>query len=456
MENPGRKDRIPPEIISFFEAFPGQSLLVKGKPGTGKTILTLEILRAVCEEGNGLYISTRIEPLRLYMTSPWIRDLIPERNIINATQSKVRRSLGWEAQHLKRTRPIDYDTILQFFKVIYEDAEDMDNPMIIFDSWDGVLSHLNMEEEAAALTQGICDFCREVETHTIFVTEREKETAIDFIVDGVVALHRLRLGESELRGKEPEHRVVRELEIEKLRGLPVRQSRYLFTLHGGRFRFFKPFLENLRVEVKPVLNIGGDRQSTGIPDLDRAVGGLPAGSLSLWETRYGVNKRYEQMLFQLCMNTVVKGGGVVGIPFMGSSIAKMKVENIVMYYPETEDVNVETASFLSVVRSLQEKVEKPVLTFISIDTLERTFGPKGALNLLGNVLKISEETQLISSIIYLAGSEASILKVVANSADIHLVFRDVDGALVLYGVRPVTCLYGVTTDREGVHLTPVV
>jgi hypothetical protein len=156
------------------------------------------------------------------------------------------------------------------------------------------------------------------------------------------------------------------------------------------------------------------------------------------------------------MNTVANGGGVVGVPPIGSSIAKMNVENIVMYYLETEDVNVETASFLSVVRNLQEKVEKPILTFISLDTLERTFGPKGALNLLENVLKISEETRLISSILYIAGSEASILKVVANSADIHLVFRDVDGALVLYGVRPVTCLYGVTTDEKGVHLTPVV
>ncbi|HDJ04424.1 MAG TPA: hypothetical protein ENF85_00335, partial [Candidatus Bathyarchaeota archaeon] len=152
MERSEWKDRIPPEIISFFEAFPGQSLLVKGRPGTGKTILALEILRAICEKGNGLYISTRMEPRRLYVTSPWIRDFIPERNIINATQSKVRRSLGLEAHHPGRTRPIDYNTILQFFRVIYEEAEDMDNPMIIFDSWDGVLSHLNMEAEAAALT----------------------------------------------------------------------------------------------------------------------------------------------------------------------------------------------------------------------------------------------------------------------------------------------------------------
>lgn len=452
MERPEWKDRIPPEIISFFEAFPGQSLLVKGRPGTGKTILALEILRAICEEGNGLYISTRMEPHRLYVTSPWIRDFIPERNIINATQSKVRRSLGLEAHHPGRTRPIDYNTILQFFRVIYEEAEDMDNPMIIFDSWDGVLSHLNMEEEAAALTQEICDFCREVETHTIFVTERGGTAAIDFIVDGVVTLRRLRLGGSEVG---PEHRVVREIEIEKVRGLPIRQSRYLFTLHEGRFRFFKPFLEDLttRTESAPYVE---DRYSTGIRELDSAVGQLPVGNVGLWETHYGVNKRYEQMLFQLCMNTVAKGGGVVGIPHMGSSIGKINLENVVIHYPETEDVNVETASFLSVVRNLQERVKKPILTFISLDTLERTFGVKGALNLLDNFLKISDETNLISSILYIAGSESSLLRSVANSVDIHLVFRDVDGALVLYGVRPVTCLYGVTVDEKGVHLTPVV
>ena len=111
-------DRIPPEIKEFFKAFPGQSLLIKGKPGTGKTILALEILRELCEERNGLYISTRMEPQRLYTFSPWIKEFIPERNLINATQSRLRRSLGGE---MGAVRTFDYGSMLNFFKTIYED-----------------------------------------------------------------------------------------------------------------------------------------------------------------------------------------------------------------------------------------------------------------------------------------------------------------------------------------------
>jgi len=44
-----------PEILRFFQMFPGQTLLIEGRPGTGKTILSLEILRE-----NGLYVSTRV------------------------------------------------------------------------------------------------------------------------------------------------------------------------------------------------------------------------------------------------------------------------------------------------------------------------------------------------------------------------------------------------------------
>ncbi|MCK9566468.1 MAG: GvpD gas vesicle, partial [Methanothrix sp.] len=46
---------IPREIKDFFTVESGQTLLIKGLPGTGKTTLALEIMNSLCEDRNGMY-----------------------------------------------------------------------------------------------------------------------------------------------------------------------------------------------------------------------------------------------------------------------------------------------------------------------------------------------------------------------------------------------------------------
>jgi len=450
---------IPPEIKEFFMRFPGQSFLIRGRPGTGKTTLALEIVRELCEERNGIYISTRMEPQRLYAISPWIKEFIPERNVINATQSHIMRSLEL-TKLLDRSRISDHSTILDFFKTVFEDAEEMENPMIVFDSWDGILTHLRLEDEAPRLTQEIHDFCREMEIHVVFVTEKEEQTALDFIADGVVTLYRPWMGTLKLSNiadrKAVERRRVREIEINKLRGLPIKQSRYLFTLHGGRFHFFPPYKEDLSIRTEPIPDISETILSTGIKDLDGIIGGFPAGSFNLWEISYAVSKRYEQMLLQICMNVLGNGRGVIGIPLMGSFLLKEHPENLMVYTPETDDVNVEISTFISIARQNREKTGKPSFTFISLDSLANTFGPTKTVKFMENIARISRDTELLFSVLYIMREGMEISRIVTSTVDTHLVFRDVNGALVLYGIRPVTGLYGVTSGEEGIQLIPIV
>ena len=73
-----------PEILRFFQMFPGQTLLIEGRPGTGKTILSLEILRekwALC-----LHES---DQEKLYSLFPWIKRIVPERSVVNATPKRI-------------------------------------------------------------------------------------------------------------------------------------------------------------------------------------------------------------------------------------------------------------------------------------------------------------------------------------------------------------------------------
>jgi KaiC/GvpD/RAD55 family RecA-like ATPase len=68
IENPGK---IPDELMQFVkkDTF---SLIVKGAAGTGKTTLSLTILRALDIKDNFFYICTRISPKQLLMSYPWI------------------------------------------------------------------------------------------------------------------------------------------------------------------------------------------------------------------------------------------------------------------------------------------------------------------------------------------------------------------------------------------------
>ena len=57
--------QIPPELMQFVKR-DTYSLLVKGNSGTGKTTLSLTILRALEIRSNFFYISTRLSPRQLF------------------------------------------------------------------------------------------------------------------------------------------------------------------------------------------------------------------------------------------------------------------------------------------------------------------------------------------------------------------------------------------------------
>jgi RecA-family ATPase len=175
------QNSIPREIKDFFTVESGQTLLIKGLPGTGKTTLALEIMNSLCEDRNGMYISTRVDPRRLYATNPWVEEVVPPKNVVNATQTKLLESLKGVGKDLS-----NYYAVLDFFKVFFDEAEEMDNPMIIIDSWDAVLNytaHL-IGDAQHSFEQNICEFARDLDTHLIFVSEFASVMPLDYIVDG--------------------------------------------------------------------------------------------------------------------------------------------------------------------------------------------------------------------------------------------------------------------------------
>lgn len=481
-----------PEMKAFFKLLPGQTLLIRGQPGTGKTILSFEILKEICDERNGLYVSTRISPDKLYELFPWIKNIVPKKNIINATPSRVLRAIGSELR--LRRRPFDFGSALDFFKMLFDDAEEMDNPVVVIDSWDAVLNHIDLEDKGAALTQSLCEFCHEVGTHLILVSESAHQTALDYIVDGVVSLSDIEVhGEAaggQVYSEQLESRTTRQIGIDKLRGVKREQKNYVFTLENGRFRYFPPYRIMSSSKAEPLSDIDESHRSSGIRDLDLISGGLEKCGLTLFVVEHGVGLRYVPFLDQIAMNLSAKNVGVSRLRSVGAALPReyetiRNVDSIYQFKPKTwltwrlEKLFPTTREYmnfleitkkedheiveLSLMESRKEYLEfleqlrkkhSTVVEFLGLDTLETLYGAENTLKLVDEAIERAVDNNEILIAVVKRGMKS--VEMITKLANTHFVFKDIVGSLFIYGVQPRTGLYNISSDESGINLTPVV
>jgi len=472
--------------------FLGQTLLIKGKPGTGKTILSFEILREICEKRNGLYVSTRVTPEKLYSLFPWIENIVPERNVVNATPKRLNEALS--SLKYFPSQPFDFDTALNFFKMLYEDAEEMDNPVVVIDSWDAILGSLNLQDNSVSFTQSICDFCHDVKTHLILISETDGPTDLDYIVDGIVTLL-----DTNVRGEatdgQPylEHsksRTLREIRIDKLRGVERRRKSYAFTLKNGRFRHFPPYDEMRITKIESLPDIDKMHRSSGIKDFDKITGGLKRGGLTLFVVEHGVGLRYVPFLDQIAINLSLKNIGVARLRSVGSALLKdyelaKRYEGIYFYKPESwitwrleklfpsaeeyrrflKTIRKDKSDFMefSLMEARKEYLDfleklkrkhSTVVEFLGLDTFEILYGAENTLKLLDEAITRALENNEILIAVAKRGMKS--IEMIIQLAAAYFVFKDILGNLFIYGEQPRTGLYNISSDEKGIHLTPIV
>jgi len=453
----GRQMYIPTEVRDFFRIEDGQTLLIKGLPGTGKTTLSLEIMNRLCDKKNGMYISTRIDPKRLYATHPWVKEVVPPKNVINATQGKLLESLKGISKDLT-----NYYAVLDFFKVFFDEAEEMDNPMIIIDSWDAVLNYTSqfIGNAQHSFEQNICEFARDLDTHLIFVSEFANVMPLDYIVDGVVTMEQFRLpsyAEGSMRT-----RYVRQIRLDKLRGVEIRQKTYTATLHKGRFSCFEPYREQsdarIASDMVRVPDPADDRISTGIPDLDSISGGLKYGSCNVLEIDHGVGKRYYQLLTALASNAIKNGRGVFILPSIGYQLSSRDIfvpTNVAVSQPQGGDPETWGKELLQKWDVLRERTGRPILNIIGLDAIEFAFGYNEVLNLTNIMIRKWKETNDINVLIVKSGQQS--INMAIHTADTYFLVNELNGGLCLYGIIPRTEPFNMLLeDRNRISLTPIV
>jgi len=455
--------RIPSEIHDFFGVEEGQTLLIKGMPGTGKTTLALEIMNSVCKKMNGMYISTRVNPLRVYAMFPWIEEIIPSSNVVNATQKMLIESLKNVSKEGS-----SYEVVLDFFKTFLDQAEDMDDPMIVIDSWDAVINYTVhiLKDAQHSLEQNICEFARDMGIHLIFVGESADLMPLDYIVDGVVTLKNVRMAEPLSGENRPEGmttRYAREIELDKLRGVEIKQRIYTCTLHGGRFRYFEPSLENISPQISILSDVDriadpcDECISTGISDFDSITGGLEFGSCNVLEIDHGVGKRYYQVLTALASNSVKNGRAVHIVPSIGYQLTPRDVfvpSNVMVLEPGGDrDQWYET--LFKHWDSLRERTGRPILNVMGLDSMEFAFGYERMLNATSRMFQKWKEASDVNVVVVKSGQKS--IRMTSHIADTYFVIKELNGGLCLYGLIPRTePHYMVWDEKRNIRLVPIV
>src|SRR5438093_276905 len=285
---------VPPELEAVLRR-KGYILLVKGDAGTGKTNLALELMALLHSEGDSVHISTRTYPEKLSFQHALFPKLAAEPNV-----------------QFFSTLEFDPTQFVVGHKVIsglHDLLSSMENPLVVLDSWEGISDYIPAEARMK-VEQSLMAVLEETGARLILVSEHsEANTTLDQLADAILIL----------RQKVIDDRRLRELEIRKLRGVPIRQDQYLFTLAGGRFQYLEPFnfkLPEETAEFRPVHNTE-THMSTGSRDLDALLGGgVARGSTVLLEMRGDVP--FEAQVYvplTALLNFLATGNAVMMFPY---------------------------------------------------------------------------------------------------------------------------------------------
>lgn len=462
------------EVENALKSMEGYTLLLKGAPGTGKTTFAITLLEQMCTgDSKGAYISTRIDPTALYKQFPGLKERIPVKNVIDATQSEFSEA---ESQVL-------YEDLTSFLRSVYSVVAEEDVTILILDSWDAVSFQIGKENQGIEkLETSMLDIARKTKTHLILISEYTGEKRLDYLVDAILRLEKGQIDD----------RIVRRVFIDKMRGFQVPCINYPFTLEGGKFTHF----------VTPASGLGSGRHkvikkeeltpgyySTGIEDLDTIIGGYPRGGFVLLELMDdSISQSYRPFLYHSISDFMLNDHGVLYMPEDGSysSSVKKLLSDYVSEEVLDKDLRMPTAS--------ESESEDPSLFHVDVDVgsvrecLDMHFDvytglKKPVLHVLGltrlNLYAEDDIRKMLLEVVsWVRTTEDVLIGVLKPSAklkneicelaDVHLRFFPINGTLNVYGVKPHTVIYNVSPlpsrvgameGEEGHHqlrLTPFV
>ncbi len=441
----GPSGHIPPEIISFFRENVGEILLVKGPPGSGKSLFSLECMKALCRSKNGIAIFPRLDEDQMTSEFPWLVEEGTDHNLIPFHGNTKMADPNW----FKR----EFDLL----------KTKLENKIgfMLFDPIDAITEQYENPERKM---KEIVSLVQSTNVSAIMVQEKEGISYLDHLAGGVIRLY---FGEKEGRR-------YRGLAIEKMRGVEVNNSHYIFTLQRGVFRAFRPW--KLDATPKGTWITTEDTQthfSSGLQDLDNILGGgYKRGSYNILDVDDNItSSEYFLMLRPTLLNFLHHGQGIVMVPPAGEHPESIRQDLMDFVDPETLSSKLYFMDYFSttstkpyivpmgsqkkeglqqkgleIIQSLRGKEGKPYLDFVGLDTMEYLIGESLTLRHLLTGVSKTKVTKTLG--IGVAKPGLKIGQGIRNMSDVYLRVVKINSIPCFYGIKPETGIYAIMPDPE--------
>jgi KaiC/GvpD/RAD55 family RecA-like ATPase len=462
------------ELISG--GFPRRSLIIlAGNPGTGKTVFSAQFLYRGCVDYGECGVYASLAESR--------EQFIWEMRDLGFNFEKLEEEGRFRFHESLTAKEAAAPAVLES---ILEEIGKIGAKRLVIDSFSALAQAFREPHEARIILHTILSrVVRYMGCTTILIVEvphGEEKIGLgveEFVADGIIVLRRKRF----------DGRILRDLEILKMRGTPTPEVQVVFTLKDG-FKAFPPFKPK-PVEEPSRFKPQPDKKeyfSTGSQDMDKMLGGgYPRGSTVLIEIGGQISTlQYHLISVPTAWNFILNGRGVTVIPTRGvdHNLLRVKAEEggltcdevnrllriCVREYlgikPEPyivafkgEDAAEDYAKYLDVEQKLIESTGQPTLHVAGVDTLIDNYRVEGALSIIRiQATRIRERGGL--GILLLKPSHQELAKTLAALTDVHLKITREHGAVLVYGVKPRTSLHVLEMDTsEGYpmpKITPII
>ncbi len=318
-------------LQEFFNQSYGSSLIIKGKPGAGKTTFVLEYLDKVREKTPIFYLTTRFSEDPLLSMFPWLNEVTlgsraRERNTVEMSESfrgnfkilekmieegKLSQGTGRKASGLM----MNIEELLPELNSLYSfvDININKSPLIVVDSIEALAEKYEINTQLL-FTIIQKDLVESSGANIILIMEQFDNSTMEYYANGVVTT-----SYNIINGF-----LYRTVILEKLRGVSIGSNPiYIFSLEGGRFQSFNriPIVyPKSRIQLKPGENPNKLSVPLGNKDLAKVLDlendSLPIGSVIVLHRKgfsTAVDKYVNLIKNNLVKRTIADSRGVIDV-----------------------------------------------------------------------------------------------------------------------------------------------
>ncbi len=445
---------LPPEVEEFLKK-KGIILLIRGLPGTGKTLLSLSIMKNFKDVA---YITTEKVFRDIERNYSWINEEDLQRIFVLDRKYPYRES--------GRFQNIFY-MLPESFRHVLNMVEEGKVNTIIIDSWHTILQEMRYKEIEEKERSEIYDPHRfflnliklsDMGVNIIVAKEGIEEDDLSYVSDGVITLQR-----------EVENgRVERGISIDKLRGVEIKRPEYVFSLRDGMARTLisLPFKHprNLKEFPKEEIKIGRGIPSRVFDDILR----FKRGDTIFYDFDEFVPKEYHLTVIMSTLANFLKNGlKSMLLPPNDMDVNELKYQ-IYLFSLEKELSNLqvlynerEMEEFIKYVEMRKgREVEDKIKGYLEISTniplvilgYDRLYSYLSSNEMMQLIDYMRNEIRKRSGMLIITGksSDRAIKRFCAGLSDIYLKFNNVNGDTIMYGIKPWTHAYHLNlTTQKG-------